>query len=226
MTIALSANALTTLANLKMYIGLDLADTSQDTLLTILVNSASQRVADYCNRDFALQQYTDNLVGNNRQTITLKHYPVMSLISVTMDDNVIDLTDIDIDSEEGQLFDAASIWDQPGNLQNSLAQFPSDFQIAMLSAEANLQKRNIFITYTAGYVLPKDDSPAATPPVARTLPWSLEEAVWQLVSINYNMRGAEHTEVEAYTGWRTHYVKDIPVWITDKLDKYRQVIVT
>ena len=75
--------ALTTVANVKLYIGIPSATTQYDALLDELINSATQYIENYCKRRFKLTTYTsEGYDGNNSQYLFLKNYPIVSVASI------------------------------------------------------------------------------------------------------------------------------------------------
>ena len=80
---ALNANALTTLDALKLRIGIDSSDTSQDNELTNYINEISELVESFLNRKLKAQDYTDELYqGNDEQELLLDNYPINSITQI------------------------------------------------------------------------------------------------------------------------------------------------
>ena len=71
--------ALTTLANVKAYIGSPDAD---DSLIESLIPRAQSMIEIYCGRKFDEAEFTEYHDGNNQRTITLKNTPVSDVASV------------------------------------------------------------------------------------------------------------------------------------------------
>jgi len=164
----LSSHALTTLAEAKTYLKLNVTD--YDSTIERLINAASEAIEKYCNRHFEKAIYTEWYKGHGRQLLLLNQFPIVSVTSVTIDGSAYtegEDNDFTIDSEAGMLFRAVG-W--PGNrYYGGLTQDPM------------ARRRNIKVVYEAGYVLPKDVSPE-TP---RTLPYDLEQACLLLVHFYY-----------------------------------------
>ena len=68
-----------TLSELKAYLWI--IDTTQDTLLTILVNSANDFVENYIDRKIAQANYTEYFDWNAQRELLLSNYPVNSITS-------------------------------------------------------------------------------------------------------------------------------------------------
>lgn len=71
--------ALTTLANVKAYIGSPDAD---DSLIGDLITRAQAMIETFCGRAFDEAEFTEYKDGNNQRTITLKNTPVSAVASV------------------------------------------------------------------------------------------------------------------------------------------------
>lgn len=176
---ALEQNALTLYATVKADLGL--TDDTQQAYIERQINAVSQKVEGYCNRKFKKQTYTDEeYEGNNTLYLQIKNYPIISVSKVVIDDEEIELTGIEIDSEKGILY-YENMWTSQGHIMGV-----SDFE--------TLRKNNILITYTAGYVLPKDEVAGQTTPiiitaVPRTLPYDLEQVAIDEVVNKYEHKG-------------------------------------
>lgn len=68
-----------TLAELKSYLGI--TGTSEDVLLTILLDSANDFVEGYIGREIASATYTEYADGDGQREILLVNYPVISTTS-------------------------------------------------------------------------------------------------------------------------------------------------
>ena len=81
---ALNANALITVAELRSYIGQ--SSTESDGLLELLINAVSQECDRYCARALKQATYTNlYLDGNGEKTLDLPSWPAASLGTVTED---------------------------------------------------------------------------------------------------------------------------------------------
>ena len=74
--------SLDTLANVKTRLGITTA--ADDSLLTLLMNSADKRIAAYCDRDFGGGTYTEYHPGGS-EFVHLRNFPVQSVTSVNLD---------------------------------------------------------------------------------------------------------------------------------------------
>src|SRR5687767_9662092 len=85
----LVGNALTTLAQVKLHIGIEASDTSQDGLLEFYINGASEFIERYTRRKFAKGDYTLKLNGEGFARLYLPNYPIVSIGSVKIDGVVV-----------------------------------------------------------------------------------------------------------------------------------------
>ncbi len=76
---------LVTRANLKIFLGIESSDTSQDTALDLHIDQCSARIETFCGRVFAAADYTDYLQGNGDKFLPLKQRPINSVASVYED---------------------------------------------------------------------------------------------------------------------------------------------
>jgi hypothetical protein len=97
---------LTTLENVKAYMQID--ETTSDTVLARLITAFSQWFLSQINRGSLLQDiYTEQRNGQGGDSITMIHYPVQSVTSLTIDGQVIPASD---GMTSGYIFDAFTIW--------------------------------------------------------------------------------------------------------------------
>lgn len=80
---------LTTLAQVKLELGIDPSDTSQDDLLQTLITAASRFIASYCNRVLVQQPVTEKRDGSGGDRMMFCEYPVASVTSVAVNGTVI-----------------------------------------------------------------------------------------------------------------------------------------
>jgi uncharacterized phiE125 gp8 family phage protein len=82
---ALQANALVTLNQAKDYLSITLADTSKDSWVEMLINSASDLIERHCSRKFKSASYTHYYDGHGNNELVLAQYPVTNISSVKVD---------------------------------------------------------------------------------------------------------------------------------------------
>lgn len=103
----LAASAITTLADVKTYLRMTKA--ADDELLKRLINIVSADCQNrHCQRLFLKQTHTDEVHdGNDSDTMFMKHYPIVSVASITKYKNATALTvlgtDFDFDADAGEI---------------------------------------------------------------------------------------------------------------------------
>lgn len=204
---ALSPHALTTVQAVKDYLRIAPEDTSNDSSLERQINAVSEWLERYCNRHFEKSIYTELHIGHGRENLLLEQYPILSVESITVNENAVSASEYEIRSEEGILY-RERLW-------------PAKSFLEGLDWDPIQGKRNIEVVYTAGYVLPKDDS-TETP---RTLPYDLEDACIQLVAIRHEKRGSEHLSSETIGPLKSDFIDGIPPHIESVLNKYKKWVV-
>lgn len=127
-----------------------------------IINASTDRIEHHCSgRRFATGSHTQNLAGNGRWLLRLKHWPILSVESVEVNGQAVTDFELTDEAEQGLLYRSLT-W--PANL----AAYP-DLTGDM---DPNSARPNITVEYTAGYVLSGED---------RTLPYDLEQACIDLV---------------------------------------------
>lgn len=82
-------NLLTTLANVKLYMGLD--DTVEyDAILDNVLQYVTAQIESYTGRQFGLQTIKETLPGNGRANMVLTGYPIRSITHVKYDGSTVD----------------------------------------------------------------------------------------------------------------------------------------
>lgn len=172
---ALTADALTTLADVKAVAGI--TDTTQDTRLEYLINAVSAQIAGYCDRVFTRSTYTlETHTGTNRQSLSLRQWPIVSVSSILEDGTTLPVTEYELkaqDMERGIVYKANG-WNQNTTYATGL------------TSDTWATGRDYSATYVAGYYMPGDvTSPPADPHyvagAAGSLPLELSEACVQMV---------------------------------------------
>ncbi|NLH62459.1 MAG: hypothetical protein GX452_13755 [Ignavibacteriales bacterium] len=73
-----------TINELKRFLGVDVSDTSQDTLYTELITRAEQKIANLFGGELYLTNHTDEKHDFSKILLT-KHYPIVSVEKLTVD---------------------------------------------------------------------------------------------------------------------------------------------
>src|SRR5690606_32160216 len=106
----LSEHALTTIEAARQQLGLGPSHTSQDAVLARMINSASDAIRTYCDRDFARAQRTDRLEGPGGPVLLLPLYPVLQVESVIADGTLVPVEEYDVDAQAGRLIRRRGSW--------------------------------------------------------------------------------------------------------------------
>ena len=179
---ALAANALTTVARLSRELRIT-APSSGDDLAQMedLISEVSAAVESYCGRSFGRATTTDKLPGYGTPILKLGRYPLVTIGAVLLDGVAVPqeawaTTPEPDDAAAGLLVNIIATWAWTADVTSSAAP----------EQHPGRERKAYSVTYTAGYVLPKDASPPTTP---RTLPYDLERAVLLTCVSEYRSRG-------------------------------------
>lgn len=123
------SNDLTTLANVKGYLGLTDNVQARDDLLQRLITACSMFIESILNRTFAIADYTEQRNGNNADTMVARYYPVTDVSSIAIDG--VEIEAAPSNTEAGYIFDQDGFY-----LRGYL--FTKGI-------------KNVVITYTSGY---------------------------------------------------------------------------
>ena len=193
----LAANALTTLERMKLMLGLSgVADERIDEIITLLINKASAWIERQTGRHLGRQSYRQWYKADGQQELVTDEYPIISVEFIKEAGKLVDPNLYDF----GQTGNIGVIYRDDGWLRASYR--------AGLAFDSIATKRNIEVSYTAGYVLPKD----ATEDDPQTLPADLEGLIWEIV-------GQAYTNLQnGSLGLSSFTISDV-VWVFDKGSK-------
>ena len=168
--------ALTTLATMKSELGI--TDSASDTYLERQINVVSQKIANYCNRNFKTQTYTlEKYEGNDELNFNLNNYPVTSVSYLKIDDTEIDIDDVTVDEDAGILYYESV--------------FNSNGYVSGISSHRDLRTKNISVTYIAGYVLPDQ--------ATRNLPYDLEDICIEEIKYKYGNKNNKGKKISSWS---------------------------
>lgn len=166
----LAENALTTLDRMKIMLGLpDITDERTDEIVTLLINRASSWIERQTGRHLGKQSYRQWYDADGQQELVTIEYPIISVEYVKEDGKEVDPSCYDY----AQTGNVGVIYRDDGWLKAGYRRG--------LAYDVIASKRAIEVSYTAGYVLPKD----ATTENPQTLPADLEGLLWDIVSQSY-----------------------------------------
>lgn len=195
---------LTTLDRLKNHLGIPLAETGRDAKLEKILKGASAFFERQTGRSFGVQAHTERHDGDDTTELQLRQYPV------TEDEDLLPAIKIDgvavnvaAEIEAGDLaidYCAGIVWRGAG--------FGAGFQ-------------NVEVTYTAGYVLPSDESGAED----QTLPDDVELAVLKLAGRAYERSTAEGAASANAGTISVQFAKDLDPEIRATIETHQKTIV-
>lgn len=164
---ALAANALTTVETLCAELGIDVPASGSAALkdLERRIAVASSAIEGWCRRSFGLASRTEKVPGYGTDVLRVAVSPVVSIASVTLDGETQEAslyTCAGDDAALGFIRAVSGPWEDTARWQRGGA--PE----LMAGTEAPAYS----VTYSAGYVLPKD----GTDGTPATLPPEVEEA--------------------------------------------------
>ncbi|MEG1562529.1 MAG: hypothetical protein RR365_02190 [Bacteroides sp.] len=155
---------------MKLMLGLsDIADERTDEIVTLLINRVSSWIERQTGRRLGKQSYHQWYDADGQQELVTVDYPIISVEYVKENGKEIDPNRYDY-SQTGNV---GVIYRDDGWLKAGYRRGLANDVIAA--------KRVIEVSYTAGYVLPKD----ATTSNPQTLPADLEGLLWDVVSQSY-----------------------------------------
>jgi len=218
----LSTQALTTVADVKIYLDIDTGDTSQDASIEQLINAVSDDIAQRCNRIFGTVTATEKIVGSGRQYLSLANFPITAVSAVLINDEAIDSSEYDIDAASGQLLRINGIWPTPSSVYQ-VCYYPMIPEATL--RENTPQKRNISVSYTGGYILPWQATHIA-PIIVPTLPNDLIMACIKMVASDINRKGSEHESSESLGPLQSSFLsQDYSEAVLGILERYKKPVV-
>jgi len=195
-----TSNRLTTIARARAFLGFSDAD---DPAVDILIGRASAAIVEWCRRPFALETVRETNDEHSRHFgVMLSRSPVTSIRSVVRDGIPLNETEYAIDPRNGMLRD---IVDESG------------FRFQWW------WRAKLVIDYSAGYLLPTDDSDGTLPP-------AVERAAILLVAAFLSTSGwddpSDEAEGSSRTPWPPGSVCEMAFPDAERLlQPYRRLIV-
>ena len=197
----LAKNALTTLDRMKLMLGLaDTNDERTNEIISLLINKASSWVENLTGRHLGLNSYVQKYDADGQQELVTIEYPIVNVEYIKEDGNIVNPSLYDY----AQTGNIGVIYRDDGWLRAGYRRG--------LAYDIVASKRAIEVSYTAGYVLPKD----ATPENPQTLPAELEGLVWEIVSQAYTNLQNGSQGLTAFSISDVHWTFDKsthPEWI-------------
>ncbi len=99
-----AATTIVTLAEMRSFLNIPTTQTGKDSLLIDLLDSYNTEMELYLGVTMINSTYTETYDGNDKDSLFLKHYPIISVTTLTIDDVAQVLnTDYYIHGEEGYI---------------------------------------------------------------------------------------------------------------------------
>lgn len=210
----LADNAMTTLEDMMEFMGMDpkdaeIPDITKNTLER-LINAASGYIERMTDRRFGRKDYVEDHHGSGWQELCLNQYPIVEVKSI-------------IDTENRQVISPESYSFSDTGEIGVLYRDGGWADRAFLGGLANdkvSSKRYLRVTYTAGYILPKD----GTEHTASDLPFDLQYAIWQMVQQQWNLSNDGANGLSAFTisdvSWT--FDKELNSQVQNVIEQYRR----
>ncbi len=99
-----AASTIVTLAEMRAFLNIPTGQTGKDDLVVDLLDSYNAEIELYLGVTMINSTYTETYDGNGTDSLFLKHYPIISVTSLTIDDTAQVLnTDFYLHGEEGYI---------------------------------------------------------------------------------------------------------------------------
>lgn len=166
----LASNALTTVAAVcaELSLAVPTSGSTDEADLEARIAAASDAIARFCSRVFGQQDRTERVEGLGGDVLFVRHAPVTAVASIVHNGEEVPLDEVESPPAEG---------DAESGLVRRLDGCWAD----------TCARRSYVVTYTAGWVLPKDAA-TSTP---RTLPHDVERACILTVVADYLAKGRD-----------------------------------
>jgi hypothetical protein len=166
---------LTTVADCKTLLQIPSGDTSQDSLLTLLIKSVSKEIETFLSRKLGQDDYLQTLAANNRQILQLYQWPTNTVTFVKESGVTLvagqDYLTLSQYLEAGQIY-RGSGWVGPAWVRG-------------LTADPYAGQLIFEVSYNSGYLLPGDPAPMGW--AGEDLPSDIQLCAMQMVSKVYGL---------------------------------------
>ena len=189
-----------TLIAAKSYLDIDSSDTDFDAELENFVNSVSQYMNTYTDRNLKEKTFTEYYDGDNSDTIFTKNYPIASSTASV---------DIYIDTDRSYGSDTKVT-------STNIVIYSDDGKIVLDGDIFTYSPQSTKIIYTAGY------SAASMPEDLQLVCKKIIAKLWE-----ERQRGSEgKTTISIANGSSTYDIdKAIPEWCRQILNKYKRIVI-
>jgi hypothetical protein len=201
----MAAGDLTTLGNVKQWLGLDtLADNADtDALLARMITAASSFISNYCGRSTFLSSiYTETYDGNGRDFMLLRQWPVTLITSIALTYGSL---------SAGPSTTITSPSGTPGYMLEAPLPGNSNQRLTLMGAGFPRGRSNVTVIYTAGY---------------QTTPFDVEQVVIELVAERFKAKDriGEISRSLASTETTTYSTKALNDTSAAMLAPYRRLV--
>jgi hypothetical protein len=197
---------LTTVSAVKEELGIPDADMSQDALISLFIDRASDAIVTFCSRPFAKEGYRETVPGYGSNRLILSRTPIVEITSVIADSEII--TDYLLEDPEAGILFRRRGWQWAPTMGWNITWHPV----------GNSEDLNFTVEYTAGYVLPGDQG-------TRTLPNDIEKACIETVKAWYLARERDPViTAERIGDYQASYAQGLPAVATQLLAPWRRII--
>lgn len=195
-TFTLDAKALTALLSAKEHLNVKETDTTQDNVLTRMINASSQMIENYLDRKVLSRTYTEYQDGRKNDRILLANWPIITLTEL-WDDPSGEFTDV------ANKFDSTEYrFDGSGDVNTGV--------LLLGGAKFTSGIRNIKAVYDAGYT---------------SVPYIIQEACLLHVEYMFDMRSDRRIGVQTKgkNQESTTFLGDLPDFVKNMLTPYMRL---
>jgi hypothetical protein len=206
------------LADLKEFLGIPTANTTNDDLLQMLLTAESDYIQQWCNRRLVSQSFTERRDGSGSDTLFFRQYPATAVTSVQVYDvNIPFAPNFNSPvSVTGQGF-----WGQAGY---PAGYFYTNRKLMARYGSWPAGTGNVALTYTAGFVL------------GTNMPLALTQAALELAAFRYKQKdklltgGGQSIDGQSVqfggtgrTGLGGATMGEMPDYVRSLIQRYRRV---
>lgn len=195
---------LTTRNKVKRHLGIPLSNTTKDAIIDQIIPGVSGFIEAQTNRKFGVEEYTEIRDGEGFDEMVLRQYPIVDVISLTINGSAVDLDQEEedesfiLDREEGSIYREAGF---------------------------SAGRKNIKVVYTAGYAAPEDDDESGAGEESGSgdeLPSALEAAAIRLSARVYERRTAEGVSSVSPGSFSVQYKDAVDADIVSVLESFKK----
>jgi len=88
-----ATTTIVTLSEMRSFLNIPTAQTAKDNLIIDLLDSYNTMIEDYIGVALITKSYTESYDGDGKDTLFLKHYPIVSVTTLTVDSTALTASD-------------------------------------------------------------------------------------------------------------------------------------